>query len=365
MTIFERGLFQMKKKSLLALAATGLAMSSVLAACGSNDDSKDSGSGEKDGFKVGMVTDTGGVDDKSFNQSAWEGIQKFGKDNDLKEGTGYKYLQSAKQSDYQPNLQQLARANYDLILGIGFLMAEDIGKVADQFDDKNFALVDMVVDKPNVASIVFKENEGSFLVGVVAGLTTKTDKVGFVGGVNSDLIKKFESGFKAGVMAVNPDAKVEVQYAEDFNAAEKGQAIASGMYGKKVDVIYHAAGGTGQGVFTEAKNRKKNGEDVWVIGVDRDQVEEGMPENVTLTSMVKRVDTAVEQVAKDTKDGNFPAGKVVEFGLKDGGVDIAPSQDNIEKDVLTKVEDYKKQIIDGKITVPGTDDEYKEYEASL
>jgi basic membrane protein A len=126
------------------------------------------------------------------------------------------------------------------------------------------------------------------------------------------LIKKFESGFKAGVKAANPKAEVEVKYAEDFNAAEKGQAIASRMNGIKVDVIYHAAGGTGQGVFTEAKNRKKNREDVWVIGVDRDQFEEGVPENVTFTSMVKRVDTAVEQVGKDTKDGNFPAGKVVE-----------------------------------------------------
>jgi basic membrane protein A len=149
-------------------------------------------------------------------------------------------------------------------------MAEDIGKVADQFKKNNFALVDQVVDKPNVASVVFKENEGSFLVGVIAGLTATTDKVGFVGGVNSDLIKKFESGFKAGVKAANPKAEIEIRYAEDFNAAEKGQAIASDIYGKKVDVIYHAVGGTGQGVFTEAKNRKKNGEDVWVIGVDRD-----------------------------------------------------------------------------------------------
>ncbi|WP_114571029.1 BMP family lipoprotein [Exiguobacterium flavidum] len=356
----------MKKKSLLALAATGFAMSSVLAACGGDEKESNGGSGgEKDSFKVGMVTDTGGVDDKSFNQSAWEGLTKFGKENDLKEGTGYKYLQSAKQSDYQPNLQQLARAKYDLILGIGFLMAEDINKVATQFKDNNFAIVDMVVEQPNVASIVFKEQEGSFLVGVVAGLTTKTDKVGFVGGVNSDLIKKFESGFKAGVKAVNPEAEVLVQYAEDFNAAEKGQAIASGMYGKKADIIYHAAGGTGVGVFTEAKNRKKNGEEVWVIGVDRDQVEEGMPENVTLTSMVKRVDIAVEKVAKDTKDGKFPGGKIVEFGLQDGGVDIAPSKDNISEDILTKVDEYKKKMMDGEIKVPATDDEYKAYEASL
>lgn len=309
-----------------------------------------------------MVTDTGGVDDKSFNQSAWEGLKKFGEDNNLTENEGYKYLQSSKQADYQPNLQQLARDNFNLIYGIGFLMGEDIQKVAEQFPDNNFALVDMVVDAPNVASITFKEQEGSFLVGVVAGLTTTTDKVGFIGGVESDLIKKFENGYKAGVMAVNPDATIDVKYAEDFNSAEKGTAISSGMYGAGSDIIYHAAGGTGVGVFTEAKNRKKNGEDVWVIGVDRDQYEEGLPENVTLTSMVKRVDTATYEVSKLAMEDKFPAGEIVEFSLKDDGVGIAEtSSENVAADVLTKVEEYRTQLIDGDITAPATDAEFEEF----
>lgn len=354
-----------KKKTILSALAAGLTLSTVLAACGGDDNegaSNNEGGGEGSDFKVAMVTDTGGVDDKSFNQSAWEGLTKFGKDNSLTENEGFKYLQSSKQADYQPNLQQLARDNFDLIYGIGFLMGEDIQKVAEQFPDNNFALVDMVVDAPNVASITFKEQEGSFLVGVVAGLTTKTDKVGFVGGVESDLIKKFENGYKAGVMAVNPDATIDVKYAEDFNSAEKGTAIASGMYGAGSDIVYHAAGGTGVGVFTEAKNRKKNGEEVWVIGVDRDQYEEGLPENVTLTSMVKRVDTATLEVSKMAMDGEFPAGEVVEFSLKDEGVGIAStSEENVAADVLAKVDEYRQQIIDGDVVAPATDAEFEEF----
>ncbi|MCT4776146.1 BMP family protein [Exiguobacterium aquaticum] len=353
------------KKTILSALAAGLTLSTVLAACGGDDNegaSNSDGGGEGSDFKVAMVTDTGGVDDKSFNQSAWEGLTKFGEDNSLTENEGFKYLQSSKQADYQPNLQQLARDNFNLIYGIGFLMGEDIQKVAEQFPDNNFAIVDMVVDAPNVASITFKEQEGSFLVGVVAGLTTKTDKVGFVGGVESDLIKKFENGYKAGVMAVNPDATIDVKYAEDFNSAEKGTAIASGMYGAGSDIVYHAAGGTGVGVFTEAKNRKKNGEDVWVIGVDRDQYEEGLPENVTLTSMVKRVDTATYEVSKLAMEDKFPAGEIVEFSLKDDGVGIAETSDeNVAADVLAKVEEYRTQLIDGDITAPATDAEFEEF----
>ncbi|UTT41744.1 BMP family lipoprotein [Exiguobacterium aurantiacum] len=354
-----------KKKTILSALAAGLTLSTVLAACGGDDNegaSNGEGGGEGSDFKVAMVTDTGGVDDKSFNQSAWEGLTKFGEDNSLTENEGFKYLQSSKQADYQPNLQQLARDNFNLIYGIGFLMGEDIKKVAEQFPDNNFAIVDMVVDAPNVASITFKEQEGSFLVGVVAGLTTTTDKVGFIGGVESDLIKKFENGYKAGVMAVNPDATIDVKYAEDFNSAEKGTAIASGMYGAGSDIIYHAAGGTGVGVFTEAKNRSKNGEDVWVIGVDRDQYEEGLPENVTLTSMVKRVDTATYEVSKLAMEDKFPAGEIVEFSLKDDGVGIAETSDeNVSADVLAKVEEYRTQLIDGDITAPATDAEFEEF----
>jgi basic membrane protein A and related proteins len=365
----------MKKKYGFMLSAV-LAAGTLLSACGTNEANNESSGGgssegESNNFKVAMVTDTGGVDDKSFNQSAWEGLQQFGKDNGLEEDKGYKYVQSTAASDYQPNLSGLIREDYNLIFGIGFLMQQDIQTIATQKPEAQLALVDSVAvnenDEPmeNVASITFKEHQGSFLVGVIAGMQSESNKVGFIGGVNSELIKKFESGFKAGVKSVNPDAEIFTQYADDFNAAEKGQQIAATLYDKGADIIYHAAGGTGNGVFTEAKNRAKNGEKVWVIGVDRDQHEEGMPENVTLTSMVKRVDTAVIEVSKQTMDGNFPGGQVTEFGLEEDGIGIAETQENVSEEALQKVEEYKEQIQSGELEVPSTDEEYEEFESSL
>ncbi|MCF6137168.1 BMP family lipoprotein [Pseudalkalibacillus berkeleyi] len=355
------------KKRYGFLMSMVLAAGTLLSACGSDDaGSGDTDKKEDDKFKVAMVTDTGGVDDKSFNQSAWEGLQEFGKENDLKEKEGYNYLQSNAQSDYRPNLNNLVRQGYDLVFGIGFLMQEDIQKVAEQQKDAQFALVDSVVELDNVASITFKEHQGSFLVGLVAGLQSKTNKIGFIGGVDSALIKKFENGFKAGVLTANPDAEVFVQYAGDFNDAAKGTTIAATFYGKGADVIYHAAGGTGSGVFTEAINRKKNGEDVWVIGVDRDQFAEGIYDkaenkSVTLTSMVKRVDTAVLEVSKQTKEGNFPGGEVVEFGLEEDGVGIAPTEDNVSEEALKMVKEYKEKIVAGDVEVPMTDDEFASF----
>lgn len=351
----------MKKKAALLLSLT-LAVSAVLGACGTSNSSNVN---KPTSFKVGMVTDVGGVDDKSFNQSAWEGLKQFGKDNGLKENEGYRYLQSTQSSDYEPNLTKFAQQNYNLTFGMGYLMQDSVTKIADQYKNNQFAIVDSVVNKPNVTSITFKENEGSFLVGVVAAMTTKSNKVGFIGGVKSPLIQKFEYGFMAGVKAVNPKIEIVSQYADAFDKPEKGSVLASAMYGQGVDVIYHASGATGNGVFTEAKNRKKAGQQVWVIGVDRDQSQEGMPENVTLTSMVKRVDVAVADVAKEAKDGTLKGGSVKEFGLKDKGVDIAPTQDNVSKEALAKVDEFKKQILNGTIKVPATEQEYKTYEASL
>lgn len=365
------------RKNWIFLAFIILATVTFISGCGGGEagNEKNTENGEQaqeedQDFTVAMVTDTGGVDDKSFNQSAWEGFQKFGKEFGLKEGEGYKYLQSNAASDYLPNLNTLVREGYDLVFGIGYKLGSDVKKIAQQKKDAQLAIVDSVVTDEdgnlikNVANITFKEHQGSFLVGLVAGLQTKTNKVGFVGGATSALIKKFENGFKAGVKTVNPDAEIMVQYAEDFGAPEKGQAIASTMYGSGADIIYHAAGGTGNGVFTEAKNRKKQGEDVWVIGVDRDQHEEGMPENVTLTSMVKRVDTAVYKVSQMTMEGNFPGGQVVEFGLEDKGVGIAPTKENVSDEALQAVEEYKQKIIDGEIKVPSNDEEYKQYLSS-
>jgi basic membrane protein A len=354
----------MKKKHGLVLSLV-LAAGTLLAGCGGADNNEEGGGeGSKDNYTVAMVTDAGGVEDKSFNQSAWEGLQEYGKENNLEKGNeGYDYLESASDADYATNLNTLARKKFDLIYGIGFLLQGAVDEIAQQQPDTNFAIVDEVVEQPNVASIKFKENEGSFLVGVVAGLTTKTNKLGFVGGVEGDLIKKFEVGFIKGVKAVNPDAKVEVQYAGSFKDAAKGKQIASSMYGLGADIIYHASGDTGNGVFSEAIDLKiaDPKRELWVIGVDKDQYDlgsgktkDGESFNITLTSMVKRVDVAVKALAEKGAAGEFPGGEVIEYGIDDEAIGIAPAphDEHLSDEVKAKVKEYQDKILKGNIEIP-------------
>lgn len=340
-----------------------LAAGTILGACGGDEEKSEKDSSKKDDqFTVAMVTDVGGVDDKSFNQSAWEGLQEFGKDNGLEKGTnGFDYIQSKSDADYKTNLNTAVRNKFDLIYGIGYKLKPAIEEVSKQRKDSHFAIVDDVIEgQDNVASITFKEHEGSFLVGVAAGLSTKSNKIGFIGGTDSVLINKFAAGFEAGVKAVNPKADVKIEFAGAFDKADKGQQMASAMYGSGIDVIYHAAGATGNGVFTEAKNLKqKNPEkDIWVIGVDRDQAEEGKvtvkgkEQNVTLTSMVKRVDIAVKDLATKAKEGKFPGGELLEYGLEDDAVSIAPTQDNLSDEVKKAVAEWSEKIKKGEVKVP-------------
>lgn len=335
----------MKKAFKLSLVML-LAMTVILAGCGKNENSN---TGAKSDIKVGMVTDVGGVNDKSFNQSAWEALEGLNKEA----GVEVKYLQSKSNADYQPNLNQFIKDGYNLTWAIGFDLGDALGKVAADNPDANLAIIDSVVDAPNVQSVTFSENEGSFLVGVVAGLTTKTNKVAFIGGMESPVIKRFELGFTAGVKAVNPDAKVTNTYAGAYDKPDIGKSMATTLYDDGNDIIFPAAGATGNGVFNEATSRNKaGGEKVWVIGVDKDQsIEFG--DDVTLTSMVKRVDEAVKMVSQQVVDGTFAGGKTTVLGLKDNGVGLPEtSKANVSEEILAKVEEFKKQIIDGTITVP-------------
>jgi basic membrane protein A and related proteins len=343
----------------------GLAMSLVLAAgtllgaCGTDkEEKKNEGAGSKeDNFSIAMITDVNGVDDKSFNQSAWKGIQDYGKENNLEKGDGgFDYLESKSDADFEPNLNRLVRRDFDLVYGIGYLLKDAMETIADQQPDKMFGLVDEIADRPNVVSIMFKEQEGAFLAGATAALMTKSNKIGFVGGMEIPVIERFHAGFVAGVEAVNPDITVDVQYTGSFGKAELGKAQANRMYSSGVDIIFHAAGATGNGVFSEAKERKSANPDanIWVIGVDSDQYEEGQvgDDNVTLTSLLKRVDIAVKDIAELARDGKFPGGEVKTYGLAEDGMSLTDSRGAIPEDVSAQIDAFKEKIANGEIEVP-------------
>ncbi|MBM7572085.1 BMP family lipoprotein [Aquibacillus albus] len=380
----------MKKNHFLLLIGLLFSIAFVLGACGAaeeednanNVDETENGNAEEGAdegtdeatetadFSVAMVTDVGGVDDKSFNQSAWEGIQAFGEENGLSKGEGFDYAQSDADADYMPNLNRLIQQDYNLIFGIGYKLADALGQVAGQNPDTNFAIIDSVVEGDNVASVTFKEQQGSFLVGVAAALKSESGQVGFVGGEESELIKRFEIGYRAGVAAVDPDIEVDVQYADSFAAIDKGKAIASDMYNGGIDVIYHASGATGNGVFAQAKDIKNSDPDanVWVIGVDRDQYEEGQigDTNVTLTSMLKRVDVAVQTVSQQALEGEFPGGELLALGIEDDAVGVAKTNEEAYTDEIdSTVEEWKQKILDGEVEVPSTEEDLASYLDSL
>ncbi|MGN7470166.1 BMP family lipoprotein [Brevibacillus sp. SAFN-007a] len=346
------------KKVLSVLSVATLSLSLVLAGCGSKEAQPQNGGsnsgaegGAKTAIRIGMVTDVGGVNDNSFNQSAWEGLQRFQADMNLPKDS-VNYLQSTSDAEYVPNLTQFVKDKWDLTWGIGFLMGDHLKKVADENKDAKLAIIDAEVDAPNVESVLFKEHEGSYLAGIVAAKMSKTKTVGFVGGVEIPVIKRFEVGFEAGVKAVDPSVKVIKVYTGAFDKPDLGKSTASQMYDQGADIIFHASGGTGDGVFNEAKDRKAKGQDVWVIGVDKDQ-SLTFGDEITLTSMVKRVDEAVYRVSKDVAEGKFEGGKIKWLGLAEDGVGLAStSTKNVPEDVLKLVEEYKQKIVKGEITVP-------------
>ncbi len=323
---------------------------------------------EESDFRVGFVTDTGGIDDRSFNQGTWEGIVKYADEKSWEEGTHYNYIQSDEESQYIPNLSAFGDDAYNVVIAAGFLFEDAMKAVAPQYPDTDFTIIDMVVLQPNVASVVFAEEQGSFLVGVAAAKATKNNKVGFVGGMDFDLIRKFHAGFVAGVHSVDKSIEVVDQYAGDFSNPGVGQQIAATMYESGVDVIYHAAGGTGNGVINEAKNRADNGEEVWVIGVDKDQYEDGKladGSSVVLTSMMKRVDVAAYNMIEAGQKGEFPGGEITAFTLAENGVGIPEENPNLSEEVIKEIEAYKEKIVNGEIKVPTTMDELADFESNL
>lgn len=302
-------------------------------------------------IKVGLVFDVGGRGDKSFNDSAYNGLQRA-----IKElGVAGEYREPGEGAHREAHLRTFAKGDADLIIGIGFLFTDEITNMATDFPKKKFACIDYTVSgqeiPSNLAALTFREEEGSFLVGAIAALKSKSGKVGFVGGVESPLIKKFESGYTQGAKYVNPSVQVQAVYAgvsdTAFKDPQKGKELANSLYDAGCDVIYHASGSTGLGVFKAAEERKK-----WAIGVDRDQSADAAP-GVILTSMTKNTDEAVFDVIKQAATGQFKGG-VQSLGLKEGGVGYVYKPELIGEDVHKKVEELKQKIVSGEIKVsPG------------
>lgn len=305
-------------------------------------------------FKVAMVTDVGGVNDQSFNQSAWEGLQRTQKDF----GINVTYKESKQDADYAPNMETLTDAEYNLIWGIGFLMGDAIKETAQINPDQKYAIIDFSYgDKTpkNVTGVVFQEEQPSFLVGYIAGKLTKTNKVGFVGGIKFSLIEKFEYGYMTGVKLANPKCEILSQYAESFTDAAKGKAITNNMYQQGADIVFHASGGVGDGVIEAAKEKGK-----WAIGVDKDQ-NFLAPDNV-LTSAMKRVDNAIYDVVRRLKDGQWKGGDTVVYNLSNEGVGIAPtSGKHVPASILKEVDQLIARIKKGEIVVPATKDEFDKF----
>ena len=302
------------------------------------------------GFKIGMVTDVGGVNDGSFNQSAWEGLQRAAENF----GCEVKYIESKGDADFVPNIESFLDEDYDLIICTGYVMADAVRDAAELNPDQKFAIVDDAsnADLDNVTCMMFEQEQASYLVGLAAGYTTESNVVGFVVGQANETMNSFGYGYLAGVLDANPDATILQYNANSFGDASAGKTAVNTMVTKGADVVFHAAGGTGLGVIDGCK---ENG--IWAIGVDSDQ--SSLAPETILTSALKRVDNACYDATKKAILGTLEGG-VATYDLEAGGVDIAPTTDNLSKDVLEKIEDAKKDIIAGDLVVPKNQEEFEE-----
>ncbi|GAB4453559.1 MAG: BMP family ABC transporter substrate-binding protein [Armatimonadaceae bacterium] len=355
----------LNRRSLLSLlAAAGLGGAVLpLTGCPSGETTSNTSTTTPDGegspatnptgkaLKAGLVTDTGGINDKSFNAAAWDGLQRAQKEL----GYEVKYTESRTNADYASNLSRYAQSGYDVVFAVGVLMQDAFKEVAGRFPDVKFAIIDgEAPDLPNCVAYKFREEEGSFLVGALAGAMTKTNTVGFVGGMELPLIKKFEVGYKAGVQTTNPKAQVKVGYAGKFTDPAKGQEIALSQMAAGADILFHASGATGTGVI---KAVAQKGPGFYAIGVDKDQ--DGEAPGRVLTSMIKRVDVAVFNVCKAVAMGDFAPGTTV-LSLNEDALALSPMQytkQDVPEDVMTRINRLETMLRAGEIKPPTTPEE--------
>jgi basic membrane protein A len=374
----------MKKSALLLVLAL---VFSVLAACGkSNNDGGSSSpaaspsasapasesaspsAGANTSFKVGMATDSGTIDDKSFNQGTWEGIERAAKDLGLED----KYLKPAgtTEADYLTAIGNLYDAGYKFIVAPGFKFETAIFAAQDKYSDAKFVLIDgaphsaddtTAVVKPNTVSIFFAEHESGFMAGVATALQLKEGEAGFIGGMEIPPVQKYNWGFQQGIQYANDNfgtkvsiKKENVVYQGTFSDVPAGQQIAASMYDRGVKVIFTAAGGVGVGAIQEAITRGEKGNEVWIVGVDVDQYQDGMLKNgksIILTSAMKKIDQAAYDMVKAETEGKFPGGQTLTFDSKNDGVGIPAENPNLSQDTMTKVNEVFAKLKSGEIKV--------------
>lgn len=375
-------------KRTIAMLLVVLLVAASFVACGSNDNNNANAGNNADanaatneaadttkefeGKKVGMVTDSGTITDKSFNQGTWEGILKAADELGIAE----KYLQPGGETtdDYLTEIGNLVDSDHGIIITPGFKFEEAIFLAQDKYPDTMFVLIDGAPHsgdysefrtEANVVSVFFAEQEAGFLAGVAAALESETGKIGFIGGMEIPPVQKFGWGFTAGVAYANANFDTTAQvvdyiYQGTFHEVDAGQQIAASMYDKGVDVIHAAAGGVGVGAINEAKTRKTAGENVWIVGVDVDQYADGMIEDgtsVILTSAMKKIDTAAFDYIEAYLRGNFPGGETINLSAKDGGVGLPVENPNLSDDTTAKTAEVLAGLQDGSIVAPASVEE--------
>jgi len=356
------------KKGAFYLILSGIIIASVLfGACQKKagttpGTSSDSTSG---GITVRLLTDATGIDDKSFNAAAWRGILEFYGDtwqNQSKRGKSYDVVTAQTQDMYIPNIRQATDEGFDLIVTTGFTFADALDTVAKQNPNQKYIIIDVGwLNLPNVMQAVYAEHEGSYLVGVATALKAKADGItnprfGFIGGVPGATITKFEVGYVQGLLSVFPNAQIVDYYANDWGRPDLAKTQAKNWYDSGVYAIYSAAGGTGNGTIAQAKEYRLEGKNVWAIGVDSDQHEEGLynaTDSAVLTSMLKRVETSLVYALKAVQNKTF-RGEVIVFDLKADGVGYSDTNSALTASIKSELEQIKQRIISGQIKIADT-----------
>lgn len=350
----------MKKKILTLCLSVMISVSLIgVAGCASTSVNK-----IDDKVTIGMVTDIGGINDGSFNETAWKGLRKASEDFNV----DVKFLESTKDSDYISNIETFVDEDVDLILTVGFNTTSAIEEAANAYPDKDFAIIDGSFESEipsNVKNIVFNEHEAGFLAGVVASQASKDGNVGFIGGMEVPAVDKYKYGYMAGVLVSEiskgkkvEEVKTQVAYANSFTDAAKGRAIAEQMINNDADVIFHAAGPVGNGMFEALKEKELFG-----IGVDTDQ--NAIAPETVITSAVKNLDVATYELANEVAKDRFEGGTITVNTLSNNGVGIAPLNDKVDISMLNMIESYKEKITNKTIVVPSTKEEYNDFIKTL